>query len=157
MLHQNSIVPSKAHHHLTDRQIKYLSARVQGKTKAEAKAIAGFSPNCSPTQIEKSSHLKNSLRLALDQVGLTEDVIARKIKEGFSKTKMNFFTHQGKVISEKEVDDNETQVKYVRTALEIRGDLQEKNIEINMGLIAIPGNVKDPNQWNQEDVSTQNP
>lgn len=153
--HNDNVIPNTAVHHLTDTQLKYIALRAEGKSRGEAAKLANYSG--APAQIEKSDNLRKALISAMEAKGLTTEKLAEKLAKGLDAKKTHFSSFQGKIVEERQVDDNETQVKYVRTALEIRGDLQEKNIEINMGLIAIPGNVKDPNQWNQEDTSTQNP
>ena len=74
--------------------------------------------------------------------------------------KSHFFSCDGLIKSERVVDDNETQHKYVRTALEVRGDLvrEDPKMQLNVGIIEMPQKVKDVDAWNDQgmDVKSNN-
>lgn len=137
---------------LTDRQIKYMAARISGKTREQAVREAGYSEETSPTQVEKSGNLKKALIQAMEVKGLTSEKLAEKLAKGVDATKKIFFTYKGEFRGEREVSDNETQHKYVKTALEIRGDLQpeQNQMNVNIGLIEVPKMAKDADSWNNE-------
>lgn len=160
-LHTNSdVVPNNSTIHLSERQLKYLALKAEGKTKAEAARLAGYGETTAPSVIESSPNLRKALVTAMEAKGLTTERLAEKLSNGLDAKKSYFSSFKGHIIEERQVDDNETQVKYVRTALEIRGDLQEKTVEVNLGLISIPTVKSDPLAWNTEitdDVSTQKP
>lgn len=149
MLHTNSPeVPNKSTIHLTDRQLKYLAARSQGMSRVEAVRAIGYSG--APSQIEKSENLRKALILSMEARGLSTDKLAQKIRDGVDAKKVQFSSFKGKIVDERIVDDNETQHKYVRTALEIRGDLSDgKEINMNLGIVQMPGSMK-VEDWNQE-------
>ena len=148
-VHGNSSIPAKSHHHLTDRQIVYLSARVQGKSKSESKKIANYGKDVSTTSIENSRNLKNALKQALYSKGFTDDFVAEKLMKGTHAKKSHFYTDKGIVTDSREVEDHENQYKYLRLGCELRGDLLEGNkVEVNLGLISIPSISKTENEWN---------
>lgn len=156
--HNDNVIPNTAVHHLTDTQLKYLALRAEGKSRVEAAKLANYSG--APAQIEKSDNLRKALVSAMEAKGLTTEKLAEKMMKGVDAKKTYFSSFKGNIIETREIDDNETQVKYVRTALEIRGDLQEKAVEVNLGLITIPSVKGDAQAWNAEitdDASTQKP
>ena len=156
MLHTNSPeVPNKSTVHLTDMQLKYLAARAEGKSRGEAVRAANYTG--APAQIERSDNLRKALILAFEAKGLTTGKLAQKIADKVDAKKQVFFSKDGIVCDEREVDDNETQAKFTRTALEVRGDLVKEEgtkMQLNVGIIEMPGKVKDVEAWN-EDVGTQ--
>lgn len=149
-IHNNEAVPAKATIHLTDRQIKYMAARADGKSKKDAARIAGFSETSSTGAIEKSGNLRKALLMAMEAKGLTSEKLAEKMVKGVDATKRQFFTFNGKVQDEREVPDNETQHKFVKTALEVRGDLVQENakMDLNIGIVSLPQQIKDAGDWN---------
>jgi hypothetical protein len=149
-LHSPDLIPNTATIHLTDRQLKYLALRAQGVKRRDAVIQAGYNSQARPGMIEKSGNLRDALIKAFDVQGLTTDRLAEKISKGLDSKKIQFSSYKGKIVEEREVPDNETQHKYVRTALEVRGDLQAQGIQVNVGLIQVPGQVKDIDAWNEE-------
>lgn len=140
--------------HLSDRQLRYMAARADGKTKEESVKLAGYKGDASPTQIEKSSNLRRALQIAMEQAGLTSEKLAEKIRAGVDAKKTNYYSFQGRVVDEKVSEDHEIQHKYVRTALEVRGDLSEGNeVNVNIGLVEIPHKEKSAEVWSESDES----
>lgn len=138
--------------HLTDKQIRYLTARIDGKTRTEAKKIANYSPNMAPSQIERNPNLRAALLVAMESKGITESFLADKLKNGMESKKVIYSTSDGQITDMKEVPDNETQHKFFRDTLEIRGDVKNSAIEsLNIGVVQMPSQ-SDDNSWN--DVST---
>ena len=155
--HTNSdIIPQKSTVHLTDRQLKYIALRSSGKSRAESVKLAGYNDNVAPAKVESSPNLRKALIDALEVNGLTSEYLGKKLKEGVNAKKIYFTSFKGSIVDEREIPDNETQHKYVRTALEVRGDLQsDPSVNVNIGLIESPKIESNPESWN--DVSTQNP
>jgi len=137
---------------LTPRQIRYLKHRIDGKTKVESKRLAGYDESTSTEIVERSKELKSELAKALDRQGLSTDMLAKKIAKGTEAKKKHYYAFEGKVMDEREVEDNETQFKYTKLACEVRGDLvQEGNqLNVNVGLVEIPRMAKDAEAWNAE-------
>ena len=138
-----------ANHILTPRQLRYLTARIEGKTKEESKRIAGYSEKSNTHRIENTNKKNGSLKEALEAVGLTQDYLAEKIKEGVDAHKKNFFAFEGKVTDEREIPDYDVRHKFTKTALEVRGDISEGGVNLNLGLIQV-GSSKTVELWNAE-------
>ena len=149
-------IPAKSNQskiHLTERQLKYYAFMMEGKTKVEAKRLSGYDEDTSSEVVERSPALRNALRLAMDARGLTAEVLAEKIHKGIESKKTNYYAFNGIVTDEREVSDNETQHKYVRTALEVRGDLVKEDgakLNLNVGIIEMPGRYKVDEKWNED-------
>jgi len=132
---------------LTSKQKKYLVSRLAGNNKRQAVKNAGYDSTTNSYHVEKSVGLKNALISSFDLYGLTTNKIAMKIAKGVDAKKTHVFTHKGKIEDKLTLPDNETQHKYVRTALEVRGDLETHNqTEVNVGLISVPES-KGLNEW----------
>ena len=149
LLQQNGvIVPAKAMHHLTDKQIRYLAARSEGKSKIEAKKLAGYPKEARPSTIEHSPSLRSALNVALERHGVTDENLADKMQKGLNSEKLLYATFEGKITDFKPVPDNENQRHYLKTILEVRGDLQDKTEQtVNLGIITVPSQVE-ANEWN---------
>lgn len=135
---------------LTPKQARFLSAKLQGKSRPEALKEAGLSAHTSTSRLEGNPNLRAVLLGSMDKHGLTEDFIVSKMKSGLNAKKVLYATKDGVISDVKKVPDNETQHKYFRDVLEIRGDIKQSNIEnLNIGLISIP-EVKAEESWNSE-------
>ena len=144
--------PSNGKHELTTKQILYMNARLAGKSKLEAVKEAGYSEGTAPYHIERNANLREVLLACLEKQGLHSDFIAKKIKKGLEAKKTIYATSDGTISDMKQVPDHETQHKYVRDLLEIRGDVKQSTVEnLNIGLISVPQAVNE-DQWN--DAST---
>lgn len=137
-------------HVLTTKQLKYMAARLQGKTKEDAKREAGYSENSSTKTIEETNGVQGTLKTALEKVGLTDQIIADKLRKGLSTQKTHLVSFEGKFTDEKKTDDNDIQHRYMRTILEVRGDLQSgNNMQLNLGLIGLQAG-ENVDTWNTE-------
>lgn len=146
------VVPQHSTIHLTDKQLKYAMARADGESKEASIKVAGYSGDASPTQIERSGNLRKALQIAMEQAGLTTDILAQKLANGIEAKKHLFYSFKGGVVDERIVEDHEIQHKYVRTALEVRGDLSEGNeVNVNIGLVEIPSKQKSAESWSESD------
>ena len=136
---------------LTQKQMKYVGAISNGMNKNEALRAAGYSEKTNPTVLEKTSkNLRQALLASMEARGLTSDFLGRKIKQGIDAKKKVFSSYKGNIIETRVVADNETQHKYVRTALEIRGDLDSgMKQEINIGIVEVPGVARSSESWNE--------
>ncbi len=134
---------------LSPRQLRYLAARAEGKNKEDSKIAAGYSPNVSTQAIENKPSLKVALLEMMESKGVTSDFLAQKLKNGMNSKKVQLVTFEGEITDSRELEDNETQHKYFRDALEIRGDIADtSSMQVNLGLIAIPQKVGNE-KWNE--------
>ena len=136
-------------HHLTTRQVRYLTARARGLTKQASKIETGYTPNVSTCVIERGGGIKKGLRSALEAAGLTDDFLAKKIAEGVKATKLQYFTANGKVSDKRSTPDYDARHKFTKTALEIRGDLQSEGVNLQLGIVQV-GTEKSVEDWGKE-------
>lgn len=143
---------------LNNKQIAYLTARIQGKSKEESKRIAQYGANTPTSVIESSPNLRSALLSCMEKNGLTEQFLADKLKQGLEATKIQYFSKDGMVVDERVNPDHDIQHKYFTKALEIRGDIKSNAIEtLNLGIVQLP-TIKSEEEWNEDvkDVSTPN-
>lgn len=121
---------------LTPMQAKYLKGVLAGKTKVDAMAEAGYSPNSKPNDIERQSNgIREAMRKALERQGLTEDVIAYHVAKGLGAMR-------------KSPEDFYARERYLRLAGEYSGTLGKgADVAVQIGLISMP--EKDAS-WNQK-------
>lgn len=93
----------------------------------------------------------------MDKAGISSDFIAKKLAAGLKAKKSHFFSFKGRVRDVKVTEDHETQQKYFRNALEIRGDIKQTMIDnLNVGVIAIPHGSTET-EWNDVQKQRENP
>ncbi|MCR4307657.1 MAG: terminase small subunit [Candidatus Berkelbacteria bacterium] len=104
---------------LTDKQRKFISHKIEGKSSRQAALDAGYSINTAinaTTDILASPAVQDVWLKTLEMAGITEDAIAKKIKEGLDAHKIH-----GTDSDFIEVPDFSTRHKYVETSLEQLG------------------------------------
>lgn len=139
---------------LTDRQSKYLEARIAGLSPYAARNKAGYAPGSPPNVLERSPALKNALINALAKAGIGEDYLARKIKEGLSSNDYRFFSLDGRVTDKRIIPDMAVREKYLRTALEVAGYIRkDADVNLNLGVIVAP-TVRADDQWGDNQSPT---
>lgn len=139
----------KKSHNLTPKQIVYLKARIEGKSKEESKSIAGYSEKSNTYRIENGNKNNASLKEALIAVGLSEEYLAEKIKQGTNADRTHYFAFEGEVTDERVVPDWDARHKFTKTALEVRGDLEGQGVNLNLGLITV-GEQKSIEDWDKK-------
>lgn len=142
-------IESRTHHSLNNKQIAYLTARIQGKSKEESKRIAKYSANTSTTLIEQNPNMRQALLACMKNVGLTEDYLAEKLMQGTQAKRIQYFSKDGVVTDERIDDDGDLQHKFITKVLEVRNDIKSDQPQVNIGLIAIPNGVT-VEDWNSE-------
>ena len=153
-LAQSANINNKTHHNLNNKQIAYLTARIQGKSKEESKRIAHY--KASTYNIEQNPNLKAALMSCMQVNGLNEQFLIDKLKQGVESDKIHFFAKDGIVTDERTVPDMDVRHKYLRDILEIRGDIKNDNTQnLNIGIIAIPNGVS-VDDWNGELNKSEN-
>ena len=131
---------------MTLRQKKYVKYIAYGHSKNESLQMAGYASNVSSHAVEAGQAIQKSLKKVMEKSGITDDLIAKSLKEGIKSNKTHFFTNNGKVVETRETKDMENRHRFLRTALEVRGDLSEKNdLTVNLGIIELPEREKDEN------------
>ena len=73
------------------------------------------------SSILRKEHVKKAMSDIMDEAGLTDDYIAKKIKSLAEAKTTKFFAHEGRVHDSRVVDDNGTQLAATNLAAEIKG------------------------------------
>jgi NCAIR mutase (PurE)-related protein len=76
--------------------------------------------------ILRKDHVKQTMSEIMDKAGLTDEFIAKKVKSLANAKTTKFFAHEGRVVDEKTVDDNGTQLAATSLAADIKGHKQKK-------------------------------
>lgn len=123
---------------LTNKQRLYAQSVAQGKSKQEAKRIAGYSATTSTTLIESPSVKAAFSRLVRQFT--PAHVLARAIAEGVQAHETKFFQHEGKVTDSKDVIAWGPRATFAKLAAEYGGYVEtEAQAQVNT---AIQVNVK---------------
>lgn len=101
---------------LTTKQRLYAQVVAQGKTKAEAKRVAGYSATTSTTAIESSSVKAAFSRLVRQYIPAHH--LAKRIAEGLDATETKFFQMEGQVTDSRDVIAWGERHKYAKLAAE---------------------------------------
>ena len=73
---------------LTDREKKYVKHRTEGCKVGESSLRAGFATPQYGTYLKAQEHIQSAIQDALIKVGLTDDLIAQRLREGVDATKL---------------------------------------------------------------------
>lgn len=105
---------------LTEKQNKYLIARVEGNSKEASKRIAGYAS----THVDMDKSVEHLLLMAMESSGITPHLISDKLMQGFSATKVD---RQGF-----EHPDYDVRLKYIRTVLEMLGLNKTLKVDVSV-------------------------
>ena len=108
---------------LTDMEVKYMEARLNGATMQEATAATGLAPFAKAgLKIEKRTAEK--CYAVFNREGVTFERIAKKISEMLEAKTTKFFADKGVVLDSREVEDHATQLKAAELALKVLGAMK---------------------------------
>ena len=82
VIDKEKMIADRKHRSLTTQQITYLTARINGKSKEEAKRMAKYSPTTSTTLIESNPNMKAALLTCMQANGLNEQFLVDKLMQG---------------------------------------------------------------------------
>ena len=127
---------------LTLRQKRYVAARVEGLTQADACAKAGYSRATNPSHIENAPSVRDAFRRLLN-TKISDEKLAQRISEGVDAVEVRFFQKDGIVVDSREVPDFKERRAYAQMAGEIPEVLPDRdaadvNIHINQLFNSIP-------------------
>lgn len=123
------------------RENKYAEARLNGANPTMAAAIAGIKPENAyrgGKQLEQRPRVQQTFRQALEQAGVNNELIAKRIRQGLGATKLITSPTE----PDKTVVDFAERRQYSKLALEAMGELQSKST------VAIQINL--PNDWSND-------
>ncbi len=104
---------------LQPKQRLYIQHVVAGKSKAEAKRLAGYAANSNTARIETPSIKAAFSRLVRQYV--PAHVLAAKVAEGLEAQETKFFQFEGRVTDSKEVINWTARHNYAKLAAEFGG------------------------------------
>ena len=135
---------------LTHKQKAYIKNVVSHKmTKTKAAMEAGYSPGTSSGLIEKSGTVKNAMLQAMERAGVTEELLALKIKDGLEAMEKRFYSHEGRVIDKRETEDHNVRHKFLQTSLELHKYIKSNTIDtLNLGVVVMPSKLSS-DEWNR--------
>src|SRR3990167_5611490 len=140
---------------LSAQQLMYIQARMQGHNKEESKKVAKYSLNTSTQVIERSPNMKAALLECFKLNGLNEQVLTEKLVQGLNADKKYFFTKDGIVTDERTTPDFDAREKYLKDALNVRGDVSGDKVEVNLGIVQLP-TKKSVDDWNKDELPSDN-
>lgn len=108
---------------LNPRQRVYLEQVVAGKTKEEAKRIAGYSPNSNTSRIE-NQHVKAKFAQLIKRY-VPAHVLAQRIAEGLNAQETKFFQKDGVVTDSKNVVNYAERREYAKLAASWGGYVEQ--------------------------------
>ena len=118
-----------------------INALMDGKNLRDAAISAGYSPNsASQAACEALKHpeTKQLFAQVMERAGISDDFLARKIKNLLDAKETKHFQRDGVVTETREVDALETQRKTTELATKLKGHLKDRSeVDINIGLMAM--------------------
>ncbi|MEE9612553.1 MAG: terminase small subunit [Desulfatiglandales bacterium] len=121
--------PAKKRKTFTLKQLKFIKHFIECGNATEAARRAGYSERTAK-QIASENLTKPDFQEAiadlLKQHGLTDDMLVMKISEGTNAMETKFFQKDGEVRDSREVTAWDTRLRYIETALKLKGYLRQK-------------------------------
>jgi hypothetical protein len=135
---------------INTRQRLYLDAITSGKSKREAKQIAGYSQSTSTSDIESPSLKVLFARLVRHKI--PGHVLAQRIAEGLNAKETKFFQHEGKVTDSREVIAWSERRQYAELAARYGSYVEpEKGSDVNVGVgLTLYNGVTNPKRGENE-------
>jgi phage terminase small subunit len=116
---------------LTPRQLLFAKNVVKGTTITDAARNAGYSEkNLAQSGHQALKAIRLRMPELMDEAGLTERALIEKHLVPLLAAKTTkFFQHQGKVTDKRTVPDNDTRLRALETAFELRGSYSSTSRE----------------------------
>jgi phage terminase small subunit len=112
------------------RQRKYVKGVLSGKSGRQAAKDAGYSARTADratVQIESKPAVVQAFKAVLEKAGITDELLARRLREGVDAKETKFFAHQGKVIDKRQTVHHGERRAHVELAMKIKGHLIDKH------------------------------
>lgn len=110
---------------LTERQKQYIRNRAMGMTKHDSALNAGYSAGRTSQLVEKSKDVRETMAQIFNRLGVDDEFLATKIKEGMDAKKL-WGTGDNYV----EVEDWDVRHKYIQTAINLKGLAKPTEVKI---------------------------
>jgi hypothetical protein len=120
-----------AFHRLTEKQARFVRAKVCGMSSAQAARHAGYAESIArkPAKITNSPAVRTALVELLEEAGVTDSMLAARIREGLDATDAKFVTTRAGKTQRMDVVDFATRRSYLVMALKLKGLLPRRNTE----------------------------
>lgn len=120
---------------LTPKQGKFVKEYIKTGNATKSAEKAGYKGNKETLRVVGSENLtkpsiQSKILLAHEKAGITDELLAQKLKEGLSSGKTLFFQKDGRVISKRNCIDYQTRQRYIETAHKLRGDFAPQVIDL---------------------------
>lgn len=122
---------------LTDREKKFVKYRTDGCKVGESSLRAGFATPQYGTYLKAQEHIQSAIQEALVEVGLTDMLIAQRLREGVDATHPEKVSKEGVVLVAKDQPDFFTRHKYIETTMKAKGSLQQEGTTVKQQQINI--------------------
>jgi hypothetical protein len=96
--------------------------------------IQGNPPGIKETA-RKSPNLSRAIEFALEKAGVTDDLLATKLREGLDAMKTELVTFQGAVTDQVDMIAWDSRHRYLDTALKVKGHFPKEDVNVQTALI----------------------
>lgn len=108
---------------------KYVAGRIAGKTKKQAALDAGYALSTAENtkqKLDKKPAVQRLFKETLDAAGITDDAMARRLKESLDAMETKFWAKDGKVEEERNVVAHDVRLKAIELAAKLKGLLVDR-------------------------------
>jgi hypothetical protein len=112
------------------RQRKFLKGKIEGKSSAQAARDAGYAESTAmraDEQIASKPAVRGAFKKLMEAAGITDELLARRLKEGIDAKETKFFQKDGLVISKRTVVYHGERRSHLELALKLKGRLIDKH------------------------------
>lgn len=120
----------------TAREKKFVKNIVQTGEIGRSAVLAGYSDPSYGTRLLQTDRVKRAILVALDQAGIEDSYLARKLKEGCEATYPLKRASNGEIIQDRD-PDYFTQAIYLDKILKVRGDYAPEKHEVTEKKIVV--------------------
>ncbi len=122
---------------LTIKERKFVKAVIETGNGTEAAKIAKYKGNRVTLSAVASENLQkppimSAVLAAQEKAGITDDLLAKVLKDGLKSNLTKFFQKDGKVIEQKRCKDMPTRGRYLDTAHKLRGEFAPDESRVNI-------------------------
>jgi hypothetical protein len=123
------------------RRDRLVKAVLNGECLKDVAIATGLSPKTASSQataILKHPEAQKTFNMIMEESGLTDKILAGKIRDLINAKQTIFFQKDGTVIDSRKVEALETQRKTLELAVRLKGHLKEKaEIDLRVGIMAL--------------------
>jgi len=125
---------------LTTDEKKYVKKRAGGGRIGDSALRAGFAHPSYGSYLERQDKIQTAIKLALEKVGATDDLAARKIKEGMN-AKTPEILYKGGEVKQKSSPDHFNRRGYIDIYMKSTGGYAPEKLEVQKKIVHINVNI----------------